>query len=56
MARSLKVADREKTAERLLNSSADKFYDPEVDIDWAAPLASGLALRGWSFLMACGRR
>jgi hypothetical protein len=39
MARSLKVADREKTAERLLNSSADKFYDPEVDIDWAAPLA-----------------
>jgi hypothetical protein len=39
MARSLKVADREKTAERLLNSSADKFYDPEVDIDWSAPLA-----------------
>ena len=39
MARSLKVADREKTAERLLNSSADRFYDPEVDIDWAAPLA-----------------
>ncbi|AHH94375.1 diiron oxygenase [Kutzneria viridogrisea] len=41
MTRSLKVADREKTAERLLNSSADKFYDPEVDIDWAAPLAEG---------------
>jgi hypothetical protein len=39
MARSLRVADREKTAERLLNSSADRFYDPEVDIDWAAPLA-----------------
>ena len=39
MARSLKVADREKTAERLLNSSADRFYDPDVDIDWAAPLA-----------------
>lgn len=33
-----KVADREKTAERLLRSSADKFYDPDVDIDWAAPL------------------
>jgi hypothetical protein len=33
MTRTLKVADREKTAERLLNSSADKFYDPEVDID-----------------------
>ncbi|MGW4111848.1 AurF N-oxygenase family protein [Actinosynnema sp. NPDC004786] len=42
MSRTLKVADREKTAERLLNSSADKFYDPEVDIDWSAPLVDGL--------------
>ncbi|HEX6346131.1 diiron oxygenase [Umezawaea sp.] len=42
MTRPLKVADREKTAERLLNSSADKFYDPDVDIDWAAPLVDGL--------------
>ncbi|MEU7530440.1 diiron oxygenase [Saccharothrix sp. NPDC042600] len=42
MTRTLKVADREKTAERLLNSSADKFYDPEVDIDWNAPLVEGL--------------
>ncbi len=42
MSRALKSADREKTAERLLNSSADKFYDPEVDIDWNAPLAEGL--------------
>jgi hypothetical protein len=44
MSRALRVAqgaDREKTAERLLNSSADKFYDPEVDIDWNAPLAEG---------------
>jgi hypothetical protein len=44
MSRALRVAqgaDREKTAERLLNSSADKFYDPEVDIDWNAPLADG---------------
>ncbi|MGQ0838272.1 AurF N-oxygenase family protein [Actinokineospora sp.] len=32
------VADREKTAGRLLKSSADKFYDPEVDIDWGAPI------------------
>ena len=41
MSRALQVAkgaDREKTAERLLNSSADKFYDPEVDIDWDAPV------------------
>ncbi|TWP49319.1 diiron oxygenase [Lentzea tibetensis] len=37
----MKVADREKTAERLLKSSADKFYDPEVDIDWSAPLVEG---------------
>lgn len=29
---------REKVADRLLKSSAAKFYDPEVDIDWAAPL------------------
>ncbi|MBB5807784.1 hypothetical protein F4560_007552 [Saccharothrix ecbatanensis] len=42
MTRTLKVADREKTAERLLNSSADKFYDPDVDIDWSAPLVDGL--------------
>ncbi|MGH3712676.1 MAG: AurF N-oxygenase family protein [Micromonosporaceae bacterium] len=34
-----KVADREKTADRLLRSSAAKSYDPDVDIDWAAPLA-----------------
>jgi hypothetical protein len=38
----MRVADREKTAERLLKSSADKFYDPEVDIDWSAPLVDGL--------------
>jgi hypothetical protein len=38
----MRVADREKTAERLLKSSAEKFYDPEVDIDWSAPLADGL--------------
>jgi hypothetical protein len=36
-----KVADREKTATRLLRSSADKFYDPDVDIDWAAPIVEG---------------
>ena len=37
----MRVADREKTAERLLKSSAEKFYDPEVDIDWSAPLVDG---------------
>jgi P-aminobenzoate N-oxygenase AurF len=45
MSRALRVAqgsDREKTAERLLNSSADKFYDPDVDIDWDAPLRDGM--------------
>ncbi|MBB5938327.1 AurF N-oxygenase family protein [Streptomyces zagrosensis] len=44
MVRSLpdtKVGDREKTASRLLASSAKKFYDPEVDIDWDAPLIDG---------------
>ncbi|HEY2205924.1 MAG TPA: diiron oxygenase, partial [Pseudonocardia sp.] len=29
---------REKTAERLLGSSAARSYDPDVDIDWSAPL------------------
>ncbi|SDC99103.1 AurF N-oxygenase family protein [Actinokineospora iranica] len=37
-----KVADREKTAGRLLKSSADKFYDPDIDIDWDAPVTDGL--------------
>lgn len=31
---------REKTAERLLKSSAARSYDPDVDIDWSAPLAA----------------
>jgi hypothetical protein len=35
------MSDRERTAERLLRSSADKFYDPDVDIDWTAPLEDG---------------
>lgn len=33
---------REQTARRLLSSSAEKFYDPEVDIDWDAPWVDGL--------------
>ncbi|WP_436493989.1 AurF N-oxygenase family protein [Actinokineospora sp. HUAS TT18] len=37
-----KVADREKTAARLLKSSAEKFYDPDVDIDWDAPIPPDL--------------
>lgn len=32
------VTDREKTAQRLLGSSARRWYDPEIDIDWDAPL------------------
>jgi hypothetical protein len=31
--RTVKETDREETAERLLKSSASKFYDPDVDID-----------------------
>ncbi|MFC7343158.1 AurF N-oxygenase family protein [Saccharopolyspora griseoalba] len=34
----LQVNDREKTAGRLLASSAKNSYDPEVDVDWDAPL------------------
>jgi hypothetical protein len=36
-----KVADRERTAGRLLKSTAEKFYDPEIDIDWDAPIPDG---------------
>jgi hypothetical protein len=32
--------DRDRTATRLLRSSAEHSYDPEVEIDWAAPLAT----------------
>ena len=35
--------DRNTTAGRLLRSSAKKSYDPEVDIDWDAPLVEGKA-------------
>ncbi|MFD8497395.1 diiron oxygenase [Amycolatopsis sp. NPDC059657] len=34
--------DKEKVARRLLTSSADRYYDPEVDIDWDAPWAPGV--------------
>jgi hypothetical protein len=33
-----RLSDREKTAERLLSSSAARSYDPDVDIDWSVPL------------------
>lgn len=36
------IAGRERTARRLLQSSADNSYDPEVDLDWSAPLQPGL--------------
>jgi hypothetical protein len=39
---SKKVPDRETTARRLQNSSAEKFYDPEVDLHWDAPFVDGL--------------
>jgi len=33
------MSDRELTATRLLSSSAEHSYDPEVEIDWDAPLS-----------------
>lgn len=39
--RARSVGAREKTAARLLKSTANKFYDAEVDIDWDAPLQEG---------------
>ena len=37
-----RAADREHTAARLLRSSAERSYDPDVDLDWDAPLDDGL--------------
>jgi len=36
------LSDRDRTATRLLRSSAEHSYDPEVEIDWDAPLADDL--------------
>ena len=33
--------DRERTADRLLRSTAARSYDPELDIDWSAPPQEG---------------
>ncbi|WP_369015806.1 AurF N-oxygenase family protein [Actinocrinis puniceicyclus] len=33
---------REQTAERLLRSTAQRSYDPELEIDWSAPPVPGL--------------
>ena len=35
------VNDRDKTARRLLGSSARNSYDPELDIDWDSPAVEG---------------
>jgi predicted nucleic acid-binding protein len=37
----VKMSDRELTATRLLKSSAEHSYDPDVEIDWAAPFEPG---------------
>ncbi|MFC4854730.1 AurF N-oxygenase family protein [Actinophytocola glycyrrhizae] len=42
MARVLQPKDRDVTAERLLDSSMRNSYDPDVDVDWNAPLVDGL--------------
>ncbi|MFT3901123.1 MAG: diiron oxygenase [Gordonia sp. (in: high G+C Gram-positive bacteria)] len=38
---SVDVGDRQKTAQRLLRSTADRSYDGELDIDWDAPIVEG---------------
>jgi P-aminobenzoate N-oxygenase AurF len=37
------TTSRERTAERLLRSTAAVSFDPELDIDWSAPLEEGKA-------------
>jgi hypothetical protein len=34
--------DTERVADRLLRSTAARAYDPDVDIDWSAPLVQGM--------------
>lgn len=41
MARVLQPKDRDLTAQRLLDSSMRNSYDPDVDVDWDAPLVDG---------------
>ncbi len=41
MARVLQPKDRDVTAERLLDSSVRNSYQPDLDIDWDAPLVEG---------------
>jgi hypothetical protein len=36
------TTELERTADRLLRSTAARGYDPEIDIDWSAPLADDL--------------
>jgi hypothetical protein len=41
MTRVLQPKDRDVTAARLLESSVRNSFDPQLDIDWAAPVAEG---------------
>jgi hypothetical protein len=41
VARTERFKDRDTTAVRLLGSSVRNSYDPDLDVDWAAPLAEG---------------
>jgi P-aminobenzoate N-oxygenase AurF len=38
-----RAADRERTADRLLRSTAARSYDPELDVNWSAPPEAGKA-------------
>jgi hypothetical protein len=38
----MEIIDRDRSATRLLRSSAGHSYDPDVEIDWDAPLAGDL--------------
>ncbi|MFI1995991.1 diiron oxygenase [Actinoplanes sp. NPDC020271] len=37
----MSVTDRDRTATRLLRSSAEHSYDPAIEIDWEAPFVDG---------------
>src|SRR5262250_3274926 len=41
MGRPTVTTETERIADRLLRSTAARSYDPDVDIDWSAPLVPG---------------
>ena len=46
------TTDTEHVADRLLRSTAARAYDPDVDVDWSAPLVIRQGIRAAAALLA----